>query len=198
MKRLTVLIFVLMFCLCACGKDEQTQKIVTADKTVQDDVRVENQVTIQEPTARENEEKAPAYRFDGTVTGDVTVEEIVVRPHKVGSDGTLYFDWEMKVRNTGNKDTVPNETVLRVWFHYLDENGDIIEDTLGEAGSKSPVKSGQAEWIQKSGRLSTMDSSEVEATAFIEIYGYTVKRAGIADVYYEEPILVDIREFVKE
>jgi hypothetical protein len=59
------------------------------------------------------------------------------------------------------------------------------------------VKAGQASWIQKNGRLSTMDSSEVEATTFIEIYAYTMKRAGSPDVYYDEPILVDIRDFVK-
>ena len=197
MKKFAALILALMVCLCACGKEENAQTNVKVDQTVEDNGAVHSQVTIQETDGEKKEDKGPAFRFDGTATGDVTVEEVVVRPHKVGSDGTLYFDWEMKVRNTSGKDTVPGETVLRVWFHYLDENGDIIEDTLGEAGDHSPVKAGQASWIQKNGRLSTMDSSEVEATAFIEIYAYTMKRAGSPDVYYDEPILVDIRDFVK-
>ena len=110
----------------------------------------------------------------------------------------LFFDWEMKVRNTGSEDTIPDETVLRVWFRYLDENGDVIAETQSEAGKYSPVKSGQAEWIQINSRLGEMDSSEVEATAFIEIFAYTKKVRTKPEVYYEEPILIDIRDFVKE
>ena len=179
-----VLAYLLCFCLCACGNGEKqtTQEI---------DVMPEN-------TTQEDADADVAYRFDGTNTGDVTVEEVVVRPHVVGFDGGYFFDWEMKVRNTGSEDTIPGETALRVWFRYLDENGDVIAQTVEEAGKYAPIKSGQAEWIQINTRLGSMDSSEVEATAFIEIYAYTRKVKTKPEVFYEEPILIDIREFVKE
>jgi len=194
MIKIISLVLALIICLglCACGNT----KSPSDNKDVQP---VEQENTIMtEALEQEDPDNDVAYRFDGTNTGDVTIEEVVVRPHTVGHDGTLFFDWEMKVRNTGSEDTIPDETVLRVWFRYLDENGDIIAETQDEAGKYSPVKSGQAEWIQINSRLGSMDSSEVEATAFIEIVAYTKKVRTKPEVYYEEPILIDIREFVKE
>lgn len=192
MKKFMPLVLALLMwaCLCSCGNKESAS--AENKKTEQ-----ENVVTTEVVT-KEDKDSNVAYRFDGTTTGDVTVEEVVVRPHTVGYDGGYFFDWEMKVRNTGNEDTIPDETVLRVWFRYLDENGDVIAETQSEAGKYSPVKSGQAEWIQINTRLGSMDSSEVEATAFIEIFAYTKKVRTKPEVYYEEPILIDIREFVKE
>lgn len=194
MKKLISFVMVLVICfgLYACGSTESTPNEKTETPPTQES-------TIMTETApTEDPDKDVAYRFDGTNTGDITVEEVVVRPHTIGRDGTLFFDWEMKVRNTGSEDTIPDETVLRVWFRYLDENGDVIAETQDEAGKYSPVKSGQAEWIQIDWRLGEMDSSEVEATAFIEIFAYTKKVRTKPEVYYEEPILIDIREFVKE
>jgi len=185
-----VLALLMCACLCSCGDKESAS--VESQKAEQENVATTEIVT------EEDNDSDVAYQFDGTVTGDVTVEEVVVRPHTVGHDGSLFFDWEMKVRNTGNEDTIPDETVLRVWFRYLDENGDVIAETQDEAGKYSPVKSGQAEWIQIDGRISDMDSSEVEATAFIEIFAYTKKVRTKPEVFYEEPILIDIRDFVKE
>lgn len=192
MKKFMPLVLALLMCacLCSCGNKESAS---AENKNTEQ----ENVVTTEVVT-KEDKDSNVAYRFDGTTTGDVTVEEVVVRPHTVGYDGGYFFDWEMKVRNTGNEDTIPDETVLRVWFRYLDENGDVIAETQSEAGKYSPVKSGQAEWIQINTRLGSMDSSEVEATAFIEIFAYTKKVRTKPEVYYEEPILIDIREFVKE
>lgn len=187
-----VLVLIMCFCLCSCGKTENTFAENGNNQT-----ESENNIAV-ESAEQEDEDSDVAYRFDGTNTGDITVEEVVVRPHVIGYDGGYFFDWEMKVRNTGSEDTVPGETVLRVWFRYLDENGDVIAETLGEGGKYAPVKSGQAEWIQINTRLSSMDSSEVEATAFIEIFAYTKKVKTKPEVFYEEPILIDIREFVKE
>ena len=181
-------VFITCLCLCACRNDGKTAKDSGIPET---EAEIVTEAILQE-------DNHVAYRFDGTVTGDVTVEEVVVRPHTVGHDGTLFFDWEMKVRNTGSENTIPDETVLRVWFRYLDENGDVIAETQSEAGKYAPVKSGQAEWIQINTRLGTMDSSEVEATAFIEIFAYTKKVRTKPEVYYEEPIIIDIREFVTE
>lgn len=185
-----VLALFMCACLCSCGNKES----VSAENQK---AEPENAATTEFVT-EEAKDSDVAYRFDGTTTGDVTVEEVVVHPHTVGHDGSLFFNWEMKVRNTGSEDTIPDETVLRVWFRYLDENGDIIAETQDEAGKYSPVKSGQAEWIQINGRISDMDSSEVEATAFIEIFAYTKKVRTKPEAFYEEPILIDIRDFVKE
>lgn len=185
-----VLALLMCACLCSCGNKENTS--AESKQTPHENVAPTEKVT------EEDKDADVAYRFDGTTTGDVTVEEVVVRPHTIGYDGGYFFDWEMKVRNTGSEDTIPDETVLRVWFRYLDENGDVIAETQSEAGKYSPVKSGQAEWIQINSRLGEMDSSEVEATAFIEIFAYTKKVRTKPEVYYEEPILIDIRDFVKE
>lgn len=192
MKKFMPLVLALLMCVCMCSCGNKESASVENKETEQDNVVTTENVT------EEDKDSDVAYRFDGTTTGDVTVEEVVVRPHTIGRDGTLFFDWEMKVRNTGSEDTIPDETVLRVWFRYLDENGDVIAETQDEAGKYSPVKSGQAEWIQIDWRLGEMDSSEVEATAFIEIFAYTKKVRTKPEVYYEEPILIDIREFVKE
>lgn len=192
MKKFMPLVLALLMCACLCSCGNKESASAENKKTEQ-----ENVVTTEVVT-KEDKDSNVAYRFDGTTTGDVTVEEVVVRPHTVGYDGGYFFDWEMKVRNTGGEDTIPDETVLRVWFRYLDENGDVIAETQSEAGKYSPVKSGQAEWIQINTRLGSMDSSEVEATAFIEIFAYTKKVRTKPEVYYEEPILIDIREFVKE
>ncbi len=190
-KYMPLMLALLMcFCLCSCGNKENA--------SVESKQNGQGSTFITESVKKEDEDSDVAYRFDGTTTGDITVEEVVVRPHTVGYDGGYFFDWEMKVRNTGSEDTIPDETVLRVWFRYLDENGDVIAETQSEAGKYSPVKSGQAEWIQINTRLGSMDSSEVEATAFIEIFAYTKKVRTKPEVYYEEPILIDIREFVKE
>ena len=194
MKQIVSFALVLALCLglCACGNAQNTTN------SSKETFAQQGNNTIVETTKQEEADNDVAYRFDGTNTGDVTVEEVVVRPPTVGDDGGYFFDWEMKVRNTGSEDTIPDETVLRVWFRYLDENGDVIAETQSEAGKYSPVKSGQAEWIQINTRLGSMDSSEVEATAFIEIFAYTKKVRTKPEVYYEEPILIDIREFVKE
>jgi len=192
MKKFMPLVLALLMCACLCSCGDKESASVESQKAEQENVATTEIVT------EEDNDSDVAYQFDGTVTGDVTVEEVVVRPHTVGHDGSLFFDWEMKVRNTGNEDTIPDETVLRVWFRYLDENGDVIAETQDEAGKYSPVKSGQAEWIQIDGRISDMDSSEVEATAFIEIFAYTKKVRTKPEVFYEEPILIDIRDFVKE
>lgn len=205
MKKIVSLILSLTVCLslcvcakaCDCGCEYccgANAGNTMATSTQQEQISEEN----TESAKKEEADSDVAYRFDGTSTGDVTVEEVVVRPHTVGYDGGYFFDWEMKVRNTGSEDTIPDETVLRVWFRYLDENGDVIAETQSEAGRYSPVKSGQAEWIQINTRLGSMDSSEVEATAFIEIFAYTKKVRTKPEVFYEEPILIDIREFVKE
>jgi len=192
MKKFIPLVIALFMCACLCSCGNKESASAKSQKTEQQNVATTEVVT------KEDKDSDVAYRFDGTTTGDVTVEEVVVRPHTVGYDGGYFFDWEMKVRNTGSEDTIPDETVLRVWFRYLDENGDVIAETQSEAGKYSPVKSGQAEWIQINTRLGSMDSSEVEATAFIEIFAYTKKVRTKPEVYYEEPILIDIREFVKE
>lgn len=192
MKKFMPLVLALLMCVCMCSCGNKESASVENKETEQDNVVTTENVT------EEDKDSDVAYRFDGTTTGDVTVEEVVVRPHTIGYDGGYFFDWEMKVRNTSSEDTIPDETVLRVWFRYLDENGDVIAETQSEAGKYSPVKSGQAEWIQINTRLGEMDSSEVEATAFIEIFAYTKKVRTKPEVYYEEPILIDIRDFVKE
>ena len=199
MKKMISLILALAICfsLIACGNAENTSDAKEEQQMEQESTFM-TEAPVQEETVQEDPDKDVAYRFNGINTGDVTVEEVVVRPHTVGHDGTLFFNWEMKVRNTGSEDTIPDETVLRVWFRYLDENGDVIDETQDEAGKYAPVKIGQAEWIQIDGRISSMDSSEVAATAFIEIFAYTKKVRTKPEVFYEEPILIDIREFVKE
>lgn len=200
MKKGISFILALVMCLslCACSKECDCGCAYCCGENVKNIIET-SVLPSQEPEEGvTNADSDVAYRFDGTNTGDVTVEEVVVRPHTVGYDGGYFFDWEMKVRNTGSEDTIPDETVLRVWFRYLDENGDVIAETQSEAGKYSPVKSGQAEWIQINTRLGSMDSSEVEATAFIEIFAYTKKVRTKPEVYYENPILIDIRNFVKE
>ena len=144
------------------------------------------------------EEKAPAYEFDGVTKDLLTIETVEVEPYSLYHlNNAQFFSWKMKVRNTSGNDLTMNKSSMRIWYRYLDENEDTLWSNYLTGGYSSTVKNGRAEWIEESSFPYGWGKKEFDEVVFLEIYGYTTTLHGSPDYEFENPILINVKEYLK-
>ena len=176
MKKVLSLILIgaMILCLSSCGRET-------------------NNTTN---SAEKKDERYVAYKSDKKTNDLVTVEEVVLIP-KYYSDDDYCCGWKMKVRNTSGKDLLMKESAIRVWYSYLDENGDKMHNGYGSEGYHETIKNGEAVWIDETGILSGWTKEDTDTMKTIKIYGYGIELHGSPDYEFEEPIMIDIHDFVE-
>ena len=190
MKKIISLFLALVLCLslCACGSGD-------TDTVVQNTTDEQStQQSTETSIGQEDSGKYVAYTYDGEEVDLFTVEEVVLMPESY-SNGTIALNWKMKVRNTSGEDLLMKESSMRVWYRYLDENGDTLFSNYSSAGYSNTIKAGKAEWIDCSGTPAGWDNADIENVAYIEIYGYTNTLHGSPDYEFTNYITIDISEF---
>lgn len=187
-KNITLLLIAIMcLSLCACGVESENN---TTEATIPQDITANtDNIDIQE-----NDGKYTAYTYDGDAIDLFTIEEVVLMPQSF-SDGSIALRWKMKVRNTSGEDLLMKDSSMRVWYRYLDKNGDELWSNYISGGYSNTIKDGDAEWLEVMVTPNGWSNADVASVAFIEIYGYTNTLHGSPDYEFEKYITIDVREF---
>ena len=181
MKKILSLLLVLVMglSLCACG-DVKTENTTSTD------------TASSNSSSKEEEKRYVAYEFDGRINDALTVEEVVLMPQN--RNDWKMCAWKMKVRNTSEEDLKMNESSMRIWYQYLDDNGDKLFENYVTGGYSSTIKAGEAEWIEETGRPGSWTNEDVEKMATIKIYAYTTTLRGSPEHEFSEPIIINIKD----
>lgn len=138
-----------------------------------------------------------AYAYDGEPTDLLTIEEVILMPERWSESlgGDLYLNWKMKVRNTSGED-IGIGSYMCIWYSFLDENEDIVLADLLMGDSSVSTRNDRAEWLESINTVPAGWTNEMcESIAYIEIYGYGFSNFSKPQYEFENPVLIDIREF---
>lgn len=189
MKKALSLLLALVMCLslCACGGGNSN----TPDTPVGSNNPVVNDEASQDSG------QYVAYSYDGEPTDLLTIEEVILMPERWPEilGGDLYLNWKVKVRNTSGED-IGIGSYMCIWYSFLDENEDIVLADLLMGDSSVSTRNGKAEWLQYIHTVPAGWTNEIcESIAYIEIYGYAFSDFSKPQYIFEEPVLIDLREF---
>ena len=195
MKRLfcLLLIFSVVLCLCACGVNVPSEPI-----------DVEPYIPEPIPEVEQHEvERYVAYKSTGKTNDLLTIEEVVLIPEYL-SDYDYYCTWKVHDKNTSGRDLVMGESGIKIWYHYLDEDGNIMYDgnIVGDYVNKSElsdtndtINSFMDEWIKESRRPYGWTKEESQKMKTIKIYGYCLDLGSTPDYEFEEPIIINLGDY---
>lgn len=201
LKTLILLTMVVGLVVTGCGgadsKESETQNSSTDSQTGQSDDTEVTGNQSNESLETYNEEESDEYKilYTGESNGSdlLTIEEVDAKTMKIDSLDATFYQWKIKVRNTSGEDLKKNDSSMRIWYAYLDENGDKLYDSYLTGGYSTTVEKDQAEWIESNGYPSSWGKAEMDAVKTIKFYGYTTTLAGVSDHEFKFPISVDIR-----
>ena len=192
MKKTISLLVALVLCLslCACGGDstntlnKEGEAVITIPETGEVSQNVDNgQYT--------------AYSYDGEATDLLTIEEVTLMPERWSESlgGDLFLNWKIKVRNTSGED-ISIGSYMCIWYCFLDENEDIVHSDFLMGDSDVSTRNGRAEWLENINAVPAGWTNEMcESIAYIEIYGYSFSNFTKPQYEFENPVLIDIRDF---
>ena len=198
MKKIfsSLLVFSVMLSLCACGRKPVNEPQNAPAATEE---------TVEVPVIEDKKEESRyvAYKSDGKSNDLLTVEEVVLMPEYF-PDGDYYCTWKVKVKNTTGADLVMGESGMKIWYSYLDENGNVMYDgniisgysDKGEMSeTNDTIKSFMSEWIKESGRPAGWTKEESARMKTIKIYGYCIDLGSGPDYEFEEPIIINLSDY---